>query len=73
MPSQAGGEEQHIDAREFDPRRSVRSHASQNRSLLDDDVSFMNEVAQGIINRDRRRMRLQVIRIGSFIVAVLCW
>ncbi|KAK5078093.1 putative monocarboxylate transporter mch1 [Lithohypha guttulata] len=72
MPPHPPPSEQQIDAREFDPQRSVRSHTSHDRSLLDDDVSFMNEVAQGIIDRDRRRMRRQVTRIASFTVAVLC-
>ena len=58
---------------DFDANRTVRSHASGHRSLLDDDVDFMNEVAEGIVERDSKRMRAQVIRIGSFIAAVLCW
>lgn len=62
--------EAHIDARDFEPNRNTRSH---DRSLLDDDVSFMNEVAQGIIDRDRQKMRREVTRIASFVVAVLCW
>jgi len=63
-------DEAHIDAREFNSQRTVQAH---DRNLLDDDVDFMNEVAQGIIDRDRRRMRRQVTRITSFVVAVLCW
>ena len=58
---------------DFDVNRTVRSHVSGHRSLLDDDVDFMNEVAEGIVERDRKRMRTQVIRIGSFVAAVLCW
>jgi len=63
----------HIETREFDANRSLRSHISQNhdRSLLDDDVDFMGEVARGIIDRDRRRMKMEVIRTISFVVAVL--
>lgn len=62
--------ERHIDAREFD---SNHTQTSRDRNLLDDDVSFMNEVAQGIIDRDRRRMRREFTRTVSFIVAVMCW
>ncbi len=58
---------------DFDANRTAHSHASGHRSLLDDDVDFMNEVAEGIVVRDRKRMRAQVIRISSFIAAVLCW
>ena len=65
----------HIETREFDANRSLRSHISQNhdRSLLDDDVDFMGEVARGIIDRDRRRMKREFTRTISFVVAVLSW
>lgn len=72
MP-QPNDDEAHIDAREYEPNRTTHSHGSHDRSLLDDDVSFMNEVAQGIIDRDRQKMRREVTRIASFVVAVLCW
>ena len=67
--------EPQIDALEFDPNRSVQSTASRDtqRGLLDDDVSFMSEVARGILQKDRRRMRGEVIRIASFACAVLSW
>lgn len=70
MTSQNAPGERQIDAREFD---SSRSQSLCDRSLLDDDVSFMNEVAQGIIDRDRRRMRREFVRVTSFVVAVMCW
>lgn len=57
---------------EFDSNRTVRSRDSQ-RSLLDDDVDFMGEVAEGIIQRDRQRMRNEVIRVVSFVCAILSW
>lgn len=68
-------EENRIDGLEFDPSRSVRSNASRDshHSLLDDDADFMGEVAEGILQRDRRRMQLEVTRIASFVCAVLCW
>jgi hypothetical protein len=50
----------------------VRSQNSQ-RSLLDDDVDFMAEVASGIIDRDRRKMRRECMRVTSFVCAVLSW
>jgi hypothetical protein len=48
---------------------------SQNshRSFLDDDVDFMNEVAEEVVERDRKRMRREVIRWLSFVCAVLSW
>ena len=61
-----------IHSLEFDANRTVRSQNSEH-SLVDDDVDFMGEVAEGIIQRDRRRMRLEVTRVVSFICAVLSW
>jgi hypothetical protein len=58
---------------DFDANRTVRSHASGHRSLLDDDVSLMSELADAIIARDRKRMQAQVTRIFSFVCAVLSW
>lgn len=43
------------------------------RSLLDDDVDLMSEVAEGILERDRQRMRREVLRWMSFVCAVLSW
>ena len=62
-----------IDALDFDANRTIRSQTSGHRSLLDEDVSLMSEVADGIIERDRTRMRREVIRAGSFVSAVLSW
>lgn len=64
-----------IDTREYSAHSTVRSHMSQEShgSLLDDDVDLMSEVAEGIIERDRRRMRREVLRWLSFVCAVLCW
>jgi hypothetical protein len=66
----------HIGRLDFDANRStVRSNASRDtgRSLLDEDVDFMEEVAEGILERDRQRMRREVIRTLSFVCAVLSW
>jgi hypothetical protein len=43
------------------------------RSLLDEDVDFMGEVAEGILERDRQKMRREVVRTLSFVCAVLSW
>jgi hypothetical protein len=58
---------------DFDANRTARSHTPGHRSLLDDDVSLMSEVAEGIIERDRQWIRTQFIRTCSFICAVLSW
>lgn len=65
-----------IDRLDFDANRdTIRSNSSREagRSLLDDDVDFMGEVAQGIVERDRQRMRREVIRSLSFVCAVSSW
>jgi hypothetical protein len=70
------GDNPHIGRLDFDANRgTVRSNASRDpgRSLLDEDVDFMEEVAEGILERDRQRMRREVIRTLSFVCAVLSW
>src|SRR5271170_6914028 len=62
-----------IERLDFDPSHAVSSRALGHRSLLDDDVSLMSELADGIIERDRTRMRREVMRTVSFICAVLSW
>jgi hypothetical protein len=72
-PSTPGnGQTDRIHALDFDANRTVRSRDSQ-RSFLDDDVDFMGELADSIIQRDRLRMRNEVVRTISFICAVLSW
>jgi hypothetical protein len=66
----------HIDRLDFDANRgTARSNSSRGggRSLLDEDVDFMDEVAEGIVERDRLRMRREVIRTFSFVCAMLSW
>ncbi|RMD45086.1 hypothetical protein DV735_g174, partial [Chaetothyriales sp. CBS 134920] len=59
-----------VEALDFDANRTVRSTRS-NRSLLDDDVDLIDELAQSIVERDRRRVQRQVLRSLSFVCAVL--
>lgn len=72
MAPSSSSENDRIRTLDFDANRTVRSRDSQ-RSLLDDDVDFMGEVAGGIIQRDRQRMRNEVVRVVSFVCAVLSW
>lgn len=75
--SQANGDDSpHIGRLDFDANRgTVRSKASRDtgRSLLDEDVDFLEEVADAILDRDRQQMRREVIRTLSFVCAVLSW
>jgi hypothetical protein len=57
---------------DFDAHRTLRSRDSE-RSLIDDDVDFMGDVAEAIIQRDRQKMRNEVLRVISFTSAVLSW
>lgn len=61
----------HIDARDFDAHRNSAGH--EGRRLLDDDVDFWNETTEGILERDRRKMRREMIRIFSFVCAIVSW
>jgi hypothetical protein len=64
-----------IDAREYSGSSTMRSHMFQesHRSLLDDDIDLMSEVAEEILERDRWRIQRVVLRWLSFVCAVLCW
>jgi hypothetical protein len=39
----------------------------------DDDFDLMGRVAEGIVERDRVRMKREVTRVLSFVCAVLSW
>lgn len=63
-----------ITALDFDSHRSRRRHSHGSRpSIGDDDFDFMGQVAEGIIERDRIRMRREATRVLSFVCAVLSW
>ncbi|KAJ4507884.1 putative monocarboxylate transporter mch1 [Exophiala dermatitidis] len=70
-----------ITALDFDANRRHRRHSRESgrhsresgrRTFGDEDFDFMGEVAQEIIERDRRKMRREVVRVLSFVCAVLC-
>lgn len=64
----------HIDRLDFDANRGIGRSDSLRRtgpSLLDEDVDFMAEVAEGILERDRQSMRREVTRTVSLVCAVL--
>ena len=69
----------HVDALDFDSHRK-HAHSSTNGSgassphgLLRDDESLLSNVVEGIIERDRRTMRRQLVRFASFASAMLSW
>ncbi len=67
-----------IDKLSFDDHRKPRSSDPDAESgerywLLRDDVSLLSVVVDGVIERDRQRLRRKIIRCSSFACAVLCW
>ena len=64
-----------IDALDFDSNRRSRPYSSGSAAPRpgDDDFDFMGQVAEEIIERDRARMRREVVRCLSFASAVLMW
>lgn len=67
----------HIDKLDFDSnRRPPGSHDSLHSSgpsghLLRDDESFFSNIVDGIVERDRRKMRRHVLKYASFASAIL--
>lgn len=64
-----------VNALDFDANRRRRPRSSDDSGprVGDDDFDFMGQVAEEIIARDRARMRQEVVRVLSFISAVLSW
>lgn len=64
-----------ITALDFDTQRRHRRRSSGGSRPRpgDEDFDFMGQVAEGIIERDRARMRREFIRVMSFVSAVLSW
>ena len=70
-----------IDKLSFDenriPRSSSSDHGLEPRrgsyGLLRDDVSLLSIVVEGVIERDRQRLRRRIIRYTSFASAVISW
>lgn len=69
----------HIDKRDFHPRQSqsqddeAAESSGRPSNDLGHDGRFFEHVAEGILERDRARMRREVIRYGSFIIAIANW
>lgn len=67
-----------IDKLDFDSHRPSSHHGSgasspNGHGLLRDDESFFEDIVDGVIERDRRKMRREVTRYLSFGVAILNW
>ena len=68
----------HIDTLDFDSHRKAPSANGGSRSpsrhgLLRDDDSLLSDVVDGIIERDRQKMRRLVTKYLSFASAILSW
>ena len=68
-----------IDKLDFDSRRRApsstldESDRSSPNGLLRDDESFFEDIVDGMIERDRRKMRRLVIKYVSFASSILSW
>lgn len=79
MPSRSSSRPSnpHIDKLDFDShRRPPTSHDSLQSSrpaglLLRDDESFFSNIVDGVIERDRKKMRRHVLKYASFASAIL--
>lgn len=60
---------------DFDENRRPPSTAdgSDPGGLLRDDESLLSNVIDGVIERDRRKMRRQMAKSLSFVSAILSW
>lgn len=66
---------QGIDKLDFDNNRRAPSttDGSDAGGLLRDDESLLSNVVEGVIERDRRKMRRQVTKYLSLVSAILSW
>ena len=67
-----------IDKLDFDEHRkpassNAGSEDSSPEGLLRDDESLLSNVVDGVIERDRRKMRRAVTKYVSFACAILSW
>ena len=69
----------HIDKLDFDEnrKRSSSTHNGSEQSgrsgLLRDDDSLLSDVVDGVIERDRRKLKRLVAKYLSFASAILSW
>ena len=73
----------HIDKRDFDANKPLlrdsspdecdSSGSGSGRRFLDEDEDFMSDVVDGIIERDRRKLKREIVKGFSFFCAVLSW
>lgn len=75
MPSRSSSSSANgIDKLDFDDnRRPPSSAGSDPGGLLRDDESLLSNVVDGVIERDRRKMRRQLVKYLSFGSAILSW
>ncbi|MCJ1455063.1 putative monocarboxylate transporter mch1 [Mycoblastus sanguinarius] len=79
-PSNPGADGTHISKLDFDSHRKPRTPATSHDSsasdpngggLLRDDESFFSNIVDGVIQRDRRKMRRAILKYVSFASAIL--
>lgn len=76
MPSQVSSRTANgIDKLDFDDNRHPSSapNESDPAGLLRDDESLLSNVVDGVIERDRQRLRHRAVKYLSFVSAILSW
>ena len=76
MPSRSSSRSSNaIDKLDFDDNRRPPSttDGSDAGGLLRDDESLLSDVVYGVIERDRRKLRRQIVKYLSFASAILSW
>lgn len=67
-----------IDKLDFDHHRkppppSQDSDHEGPGGLLRDDESLLSNILDGVIERDRRKLRRNIIKYASYLCSILCW
>lgn len=66
-----------VDKRDFDDQRKPPStnnvESSAPCGLLRDDESLLRNVVDGVIERDRRKLKLAITKYAALASALLCW
>jgi hypothetical protein len=79
--TKANGNGATIDKRDFDASKPLlrdsssdeRGSSASGRRYLDNDDDFLSDLVDGIIERDRRNMKREIVKAFSFFCAVLSW
>lgn len=81
-PSKANGNGVVIDKRDYDAHKPLlrdsspdepASSSGSGRRFLDEDEDFFSDVVDDIVERDRKRLKRELVKGFSFFCAILSW